>query len=201
MPTRKLALAPGQNKDLILKWGMNWKNIEVSWKDRPVMTIPGKNELLQGREVLLDDGSSLAVKMEKYAGIFPALMVSRNGVALQGSDGDMASVCRNASYLVGFLAVLNLVIAAIVAAAGKPVLGLPTGIFGIILAALSVRINKGSAGALLAVIILYSLDTLGTIFLTVALTALPLRIFLILALVAIYARLKDILARQAGQSN
>jgi hypothetical protein len=102
MPTKRFALEPGGPERLELSWRPVWKNLQVRLDGNLLGQFGRMEDLQQGREFVLDDGSKLTVRLELQLPMStPYLHVLHNERPLAGSDMDPRKQFRDSC--TGFL--------------------------------------------------------------------------------------------------
>ena len=110
---KKFALQKGEDKRLEISWKGRWKSVAVKLDDQEVGTIPGKAELLEGRDFDLPDGSRLRVQLKKFTIGSPVLALYRNDEPLQGTNADPQRRLSVAYRSIFFIAAVSLFFGAI----------------------------------------------------------------------------------------
>jgi hypothetical protein len=94
-------------KTLTLRWGFNWKNLQVSYCDEPVGEIATKKALTEGREFQLPDNRTVSIKLK--GSFMPQLEVLLNNEPVTGSATDPEAILRQIFKLSLVLGILNVV--------------------------------------------------------------------------------------------
>jgi hypothetical protein len=161
---KKFALQKGEDKRLEISWKARWKSVAVKLDDQEVGTIPGKAQMLEGRDFDLPDGSRLRVQLKKITIGPPTLWLYRNDKPLPGSNADPQKRLAVAYRSIFFIAAGNLLVGAIAAIvedkalqdAGFGVLAL---IGGAVFLVLGLLVRKRSLPALAIAMIILLADT------------------------------------------
>ncbi|RKH14606.1 hypothetical protein D7X74_19840 [Corallococcus sp. CA047B] len=194
MGALNLALEEGGPRSLELRWGSNWRDLEITLDDEPVGAVADKLQLEQGVEFKLPDDSVLHVQLLHVP--TPELRVLRNGAPLPDAASDPVQQVRTATFLLYGLAAFSVGVAMVsLVMTSKMRQQLPVSasnlLFGGVLAVLGFFMFKRWRAAPLLAILLYSFDTLSTLYVALtsekvggisALTGLVIRIFIFGAL-------------------
>ncbi|MCY1047545.1 hypothetical protein OV208_39970 [Corallococcus sp. bb12-1] len=190
MGALKLALEEGGPRRLELSWSGNWRDLKVELDDQPVGEVADHLQLEQGVEFKLPDDSVLHVQLLHVP--TPELQVLRDGAPLPDEATDPVQQVRTATFLLYGLAAFSVGLAMVsLVITNKVRQQLPVSasnlLFGGVLAVLGFFMFKRSRVAPLLAILLYSFDTLSTVYLAItsenvagvsALMGLVIRIFI-----------------------
>lgn len=89
MPTKRYAFEPGGRERVTVTWKPVWKNLQVYIDGQLMGTVERMQDLQQGREFPLNDGTTIRVQLEiQLVTSTPYLHVIYNGRPLPGSDLD-----------------------------------------------------------------------------------------------------------------
>lgn len=168
MPTQSYSIEPNAPKRLTVSWNGMWKNFTVTFDGQPLMTMANKAELDAGKDATLSDGSTLRVQFKKSFG-GGGLEITRDGQPLPGTATDPSSVVKTASYILYFIAGLNVVLGGLTLALKIQILeSLGFGVLsigiGFVIGILGYFSMQGSRIALGVAIVLYLADTAGGLF-------------------------------------
>ena len=115
MPTQKFSFRKGEPTRLEVSWGSGWKDVVILVDSNEVGRIINKNELKEGKEFYLQDGSILKIKLiqvgvAQYS--HEELELLRNGKPLPGSSSDpetrLSSSYNTIYWIGGYFLVLGL---------------------------------------------------------------------------------------------
>jgi hypothetical protein len=164
MPTRRFALEQEGPKRLELSWKGRFKNVDVLVDGQSIGVVPNRAALKEGRVFALPDSSSLSLKLRQGA-FNSSIELKRNGVPLPGSDTDARTQVKTAGQLVYFVAALNALLGLAVLVFNVKSLEAMAGANGIgaffmagLYSVLAFFTMGGSAWALIASMLIYSLD-------------------------------------------
>lgn len=110
MPSRKFALEKGKVKRLEISWKLFWKDITVHLDGKKVFSCSSREELEEGRQFSLEDGSVLKIQLDRKMPILPELLVLRNGQPLPGSDSDPEQKLKNSYQMIFLVAGLSILV-------------------------------------------------------------------------------------------
>jgi hypothetical protein len=164
---KKFALQKGEDKRLEISWKARWKSVAVKLDDQEVGTIPGKAEMLEGRDFDLPDGSRLRVQLKKITVGPPTLWLYRNDKPLPGSNADPQKRLAVAYRSIFFIAAVSLLFGAIFAISEVKAFqdggyGVFVLIYGAVFLVLGLLVRKGSVPALAIAMIILLADTVYT---------------------------------------
>jgi hypothetical protein len=112
MPKRLFSIEEGKEKRLEISWKLNWKlswqDIIISFDEQMIGIIPDQISLLNGKNIILPDGSEL--KVQQLHSLSYGLRVSRNGQPLPESDDNPKNIYKNSYQIIYFFAIINLFI-------------------------------------------------------------------------------------------
>ncbi len=114
MPSKTYYLDAAKTEILTVKWGMFFKNVEVSYNGQPLGTVPSKQALEQGYEFSLPDGRSLVAQLTRNV-YQPELELRLSGQPVPGSATDPRERLKRAGYTLLFIGGLNLVLGLVAA--------------------------------------------------------------------------------------
>ncbi len=114
MPSKTYYLDAAKTEVLTAKWGMFFKNLEVSYNGQSLGTVPSKQALEQGYEFSLPDGRSLVAQLTRNV-YQPELELRLSGQPVPGSATDPRERLKRAWYTLLFIGGLNLVLGLIAA--------------------------------------------------------------------------------------
>ncbi len=172
MAKQSFALEAGGPKRLVISWKGIYKEVNVSLDGTRLGIIPNQKALSAGQEFRLADGSTIKVQLvSKVYG--SELRVLRNGQPLPGSASDPQTRLKNAYRMVYFVAGLNLVLGLVSFLFNVEFLleigiGFASILFGLVFLALGFFVQKKSLFALFVAIVIFALDGIGGLFLSVA---------------------------------
>jgi len=193
MPKQMYALEPGGPKQLEISWKGMWKDFTVKLDDQVIGGLSGQKELKAGKQFTLPDGSTLSTQLvQKMSSA--ELQVLRNGQPLPGSSSDPESRLKNAYGMVFFVAGLNIVLGLIAVLFKVEFLqaigiGLFSIFFGLVFLVLGFFVKKRSLIALIFAIVIFALDGILGLVLSVmagvepGVAGLIARVFLIIPMV------------------
>jgi hypothetical protein len=177
MPSRSYALEEGGKKRLELSWSGFWSNFTVSLDGMPVGALPKGQSLKDAQNFRLPDGSVIQVQLiQKSTGSY--LEVLRDGKPLPGSDTNPRSILNTAAGIIYFFSGVNL-LAGIIAVFFDVQwlqdygIGFGSIIIGFIYLPLAYFTSQASSIALLLAILLYIVDGISGIVLTVMAGGIP----------------------------
>ncbi len=153
-------------KQLQITWKLGWHDVKVKVGEELLGLIEKKRELIKGKTFTLVDGSQLKVQLDQTLSS-AGLAVFHNGKPLHGSAADPVTryqAAYGSLYVIGFV---NAVAGAVAYFFNIDLLqrfgfSLLSVISGSILFTLGFLVKKGSRPALLAGIVLYFLDGVGS---------------------------------------
>jgi hypothetical protein len=171
---KKFALQKGEDKRLEISWKGRWKSIAVKLDNREVGTIPGKAQMLEGRDFDLPDGSRLRVQLKNISFMTQVLTLYRNDEPLPGSKADPQNRLSVAYRSIFFIAAVGLLFGAMIeilqVKAFRDVgYGVFTLIYGAAFIVLGLLVRKRSMPALTIAMIILSADTVYIFYLFIAL--------------------------------
>lgn len=211
MPKKRYALEREGPLRLELSWKAMFKDVQVSLDDDPVGTIPDRKALTEGRQLKLPDGSLLDVRLQ--SGLFSnGIELARDGTPLPGSHSDPETVVRGAGTILYLVAGLNALAGFAVMLFDVPWLARLTGEGGVgalllatFYALLGFLTSRGSRLALVLAIVIFGLDAVSGVVMTVgsgerpSIGGLLVRIFLISFLVRALPAAKALKQRRQGR--
>ena len=104
---RTYALEKGGPKTLEFSWGIGWKDFSVRQDGDLIGSIDTKEELKQGREFTLKDGSRLFVRLS--TGIMDSgFEILRDGKPIEGSNADPVSRVKSCFGLLLLLSIFDI---------------------------------------------------------------------------------------------
>ena len=207
MPKQTYAVEPGGPKQLEISWKGMWKDFTVKFNDQVLGTLSGQKELKAGRQFALPDGSTLSVQLvQKFSSA--ELQVLRNGQPLPGSSSDPESRLKNAYGIVFFVAGLNIVLGLIATLFRVEFLqaigiGFFSIIFGLVFLVLGFFVKKRSLIALILAIVVFALDGILGLVLSVMAGVEPgigglfARVILIIPMIQGVPAIRDLRRRDA----
>lgn len=163
---KKYSLEPGAPKTLEFSWGIGWKDFTIRQDGDLIGTVPDQKSLKEGSEFSLKDGSRLYVKLN-VGFMSSGLEVLRNGVPIEGSDADPNTRIKGCFGLLLFVAVLDILGAAMVVLSSGPessskadalMYGFIFLFFGFAYILLALTIKRGSLTALYIAITIMALE-------------------------------------------
>ena len=168
MPKRTFAIEPNGPKSLKLQWKGAWKSIEVSFEDHILGTIEDQDALQEGAEFLLPSGSVLFIQLRDS--IPPRLMILIDGMHATDSDTSPHKILQTAIYVTYFIGVLNILLGGlgffkipIITQMGFGTISL---FMGIVIVELGNHSRKyHSKVSLIAVMIIFAVDTMASVIL------------------------------------
>ena len=202
MPKQKYALEERGEKRLEISWKALWKDTTIKLDGNPVGVIPNQKELTAGKTFKLPDGSKLSIQLvRKFSAA--ELQLLRNGQPLPGSATDPVFKHKLAYGVVYFIAGLNLVLGLVATLFQVEFLytmgiGLPSILFGLVFLALGFFVMRLSTLALILASIIFALDGILGIVLTVAagyspgIVGIIARIFLLIPMVQGIGAIREI---------
>ena len=162
MPSQKYALVRGEEKKLVISWDIGWNNLHIEFDGKEIGTIENRKQLQAGQEFTLPDKTTLQVKLQNSL-VSSGLILTRNGVPVPDSIKDAMTDLRN-SYIVGYIvAVYNIIIGFLfvqlkLETPYLPQFGYITFVLGIAYAILARRVSKKSLAAIIALLVLFTLE-------------------------------------------
>lgn len=193
MPKQTYALEPGGPKRLEISWKGMWKNLTIKVDEQIIGTIAGQKELKQVNEFTLPDNTTLSVQLvQKISGA--ELQILRDGQALPGSASDPETRLKSAYGIVFVVAGLNLVLGLLATLFQVEFLqsigiGFFSIIFGLVFLVLGFFVKMMSQTALIIAIVIFGLDAIAGIALSVmggmqpSIGGLMVRVFLIIPMI------------------
>jgi hypothetical protein len=109
MPSKTYYLDVAKTEALTAKWGMFFKNVEISYNGQSLGTVPSKQALEQGYEFTLPDGRSLVAQLTRNV-YQQELELRLSGQPVPGSATDPHERLKQAWYTLLFIGGLNLVL-------------------------------------------------------------------------------------------
>lgn len=164
MPRKRYSLVKGGPKEIEISWGFAWKNFTVRQNDQIIGTVGSQQELKEGRQFNLLDGSPLWIKLNLGIGK-TGLEVLLNGQPLPGSDSDPAQKIKIAFGILMFVAIVNM-LGGIAVAAILPeflLIGVLIMVYGVIFIGLAIGVKKHFFAALIIAIVLLIADAVAGI--------------------------------------
>ena len=166
MPTQQFAIERNGPKRIQVTWSGMWKEFTVSFDGQQAGTWT-KDELTQGKEVSLPDGSTFKAHLRRV-GMGQELALLRNGMPLPGSAADPVQLVKTAAGILYFLAGLQALLG-VVAIVGRVEfllnlgMGIPSIVVGAVLGVLGFFTMQRSRIALGIAMALYAADGLYTL--------------------------------------
>jgi len=109
MPSKTYYLDAAKTEALTAKWGMFFKNVEISYNGQSLGTVPSKQALEQGYEFRLPDGRRLVAQLTRS--VYQQELELRLGdQPVPGSTTDPRERLKQAWYALLFIGGLNLVL-------------------------------------------------------------------------------------------
>lgn len=159
------ALEKGQPKRLEIDVKYGFTQATVKFDGNPLLTIPDKQSLIRGVDVLLPDNSTVHIQLQPSF-TQNRILVMRNGKHLSGSGGDPQTTLKTAYGLIYVVAGFGLVAGILALVLNNSFLndlglGWSTVIMGAIFAVLGFFTQRESKAALIIAIVLYALDAVA----------------------------------------
>lgn len=147
MPKLHFAMERGGPKRLEVSWKMGWKEFRIRVDGAEVGSAANKDELREGREFGLPDGSRLHVRLAKQ------LTLLRNGKPLPGSTTDPVAILNLCCGIIFFVGGASLVVGLLAeviqdSKLNAIILGWPTALVGAVFVLLGFLVKRRSAVAL-----------------------------------------------------
>lgn len=159
MPTLRYALEPGGARRLEITYRLGFKDLVAKLDGLEVGRVVEADDLKQGRDFLLTDGSLLSIQYVRTLHRAD-LVVLRNGKPLPGSSTHPGTAVKTAAGFLAFIAVVNIVFGVFnvggTGGFGADAIGMI--VEGLIYAVLAWRVLKRSLIALVIAIVLYAAD-------------------------------------------
>ena len=163
MPSQSYTLDPDNPKRLDIVYRPMWRGATVLLVGQEIGTAPGKQELLQGHEFKLPDGSTLNLRLVQSL-LGSQLYILRDGQPIPGSASHPETAVKSAYWTLFLIAGISILFGA---AAQMLHLGqlrtLGVGpysvLFGVAYVALGVLVRRHSLPAMYISIALYAVDT------------------------------------------
>ena len=171
MPKKSFALEPAGEQRLDVSWTRGWNDVTISLDGNSIGVIPNQKALSEGQEFQLTDGSIVKIQLvNKFD--FKELQVLRNGQPLPGSASDPETRLNEASKIVYFVAVLNIIFGLVAFLFQTEFLrsigmGLNSILFGLISLPLGLFVQRKSNGALILAMAILILDGLVAFYLAI----------------------------------
>lgn len=165
MPRKKYALEKNGPKEIEISWGFAWKNFTVRQNEQIIGTAGSQQELKDGCQFRLLDGTELSVRLNLGIGK-TGLEVLRDGKPLPGSDSDPEQKIKLAFGILLFVAAVNMAGGIIVTAIFPEFLfvGILIMFYGLLFAGLAMGVKKHLFAALIIAIGLLIADALAGLF-------------------------------------
>ncbi len=164
MAVQTFALEKGGPRRLLLSWKISWRDMQIRLDGSLIGEIATQQELRQGHEFTLPDGSTLSVKLVNRM-LWSELQVLRDGVPLPASQTDPETRLRASYGVLYFIAAINIVVGLVaeifqVELLQSMGLGFLSAGIGAIYLVLGYFVMRRSMAALLIALVLFTLDTL-----------------------------------------
>ncbi len=209
MPKQNYALEQGGPKRLEISWGSFFKNGVVKLDGQVIGTMADQKAMMAGPTFPLPDGSLLKVQLvSNLAG--SEMQVTRNGEPLPGSASNPETRVKTAAIIIYFVAGLNMLLGLIAMFAESDFLyalgiswfNLLFGFFFLVMGLL-VQLKKSKVALVLAIVI-FALDALSGLVLTVmagespSIWGLLMRVLLIIPMVQAVKSITELKKKEAA---
>lgn len=121
MPSVRYVLEKGGPKRLHVTWKGSYKKLQLALDNQLIGQVDDPNELKQGCDFALPDGSTLSVRLRRQF-LWQVLELRRDGEHLPGTATDPESNLRYAMWVIYFVGALSIVLGGLAAFAQVDIL-------------------------------------------------------------------------------